>query len=174
MTTRRPTPRVAAGSRPTSRWVPSAVAALASQTAAPQVSFLGKLKPSPSVFTQPRIPTTSPLCSCCSCCQHHRLLLLPSAAQRSLLTSDYTCNAAGNGPLRTTKVYAGGICCPMEVPLIESLLSPLPGVFQVRIGRARMQRDLQSSDWTLLLPHVVPLVKSLLSSLPGVMQVRIA
>lgn len=37
----------------------------------------------------------------------------------------------GSGPLATTRVYASGICCPMEVPLIERLLKPLPGVVQV-------------------------------------------
>ena len=43
---------------------------------------------------------------------------------------------AGGGPLATTRVYAGGICCPMEVPLIERLLRPLPGVVQVPVCSA--------------------------------------
>lgn len=31
-----------------------------------------------------------------------------------------------------TLVYAAGICCPMEVPLVERLLAQLPGVQQAR------------------------------------------
>lgn len=38
---------------------------------------------------------------------------------------------AAAGPLAVTKIYAAGICCPMEVPLVEKLLSPLPGVAKV-------------------------------------------
>jgi len=38
---------------------------------------------------------------------------------------------AAAGPLSVTKLYAAGICCPMEVPLVEKLLSPLPGVAKV-------------------------------------------
>ncbi len=30
-----------------------------------------------------------------------------------------------------TKIYAAGICCPSEVPLIKNLLTPLPGVAKV-------------------------------------------
>lgn len=32
----------------------------------------------------------------------------------------------------TVKIYATGICCPSEVPLITRLLTPLPGVIKVR------------------------------------------
>ncbi len=33
----------------------------------------------------------------------------------------------------TTVLYAAGICCPMEVPLIEAVLVPLPGVDHVEV-----------------------------------------
>ncbi len=33
----------------------------------------------------------------------------------------------------TTKIYAGGICCPSEVPLIHRILTPMPGVLKVRL-----------------------------------------
>lgn len=33
----------------------------------------------------------------------------------------------------TTVLYAAGICCPMEVPLIEAVLAPLPGVDHVEV-----------------------------------------
>jgi len=32
----------------------------------------------------------------------------------------------------TVKIYATGICCPSEVPLITRILAPLPGVSKVR------------------------------------------
>ena len=32
-----------------------------------------------------------------------------------------------------TKIYAGGICCPSEVPLITNILQPMPGVLEVRL-----------------------------------------
>eukprot|EP00803_Ostreobium_quekettii_P001521 evm.model.scf_1448.4 EVM.evm.TU.scf_1448.4 scf_1448:19652-28364(+) len=36
-----------------------------------------------------------------------------------------------DGTVVTTYVYAAGICCPSEVPVIEKLLTPLPGVESV-------------------------------------------
>jgi hypothetical protein len=33
----------------------------------------------------------------------------------------------------TSKIYAGGICCPSEVPLIHRILTPMPGVLKVRL-----------------------------------------
>ena len=37
----------------------------------------------------------------------------------------------GAAPI-TTRIYAGGICCPSEVPLILRMLEPLAGVTQAR------------------------------------------
>ena len=34
--------------------------------------------------------------------------------------------------LQTTRVFAAGICCPMETPLIHSILDAMPGVHSVR------------------------------------------
>lgn len=31
------------------------------------------------------------------------------------------------GCLTTTRLYAAGICCPAEAPLIHNILEPLPG-----------------------------------------------
>lgn len=36
--------------------------------------------------------------------------------------------------MKTTKIYAGGICCPMEVPVIQSSLSKLHGVKHVEVA----------------------------------------
>lgn len=36
--------------------------------------------------------------------------------------------------LKVTKIYAGGICCPMEVPVIESCLLKLDGVEKVEVA----------------------------------------
>lgn len=35
---------------------------------------------------------------------------------------------------QTTRIYAAGICCPMEVPLIEGVLKDMPGVQQVDVA----------------------------------------
>ena len=48
-----------------------------------------------------------------------------------------------------TKIYAGGICCPSETPLIMNILQPLPGVLEVRVqayrplGLLRLSSDVQ-------------------------------
>ena len=39
--------------------------------------------------------------------------------------------SAGAEPV-TTRIYAEGICCPSEVPLIRRILEPMAGVAQVR------------------------------------------
>ena len=39
--------------------------------------------------------------------------------------------AAGSTPV-TTRIYAEGICCPSEVPLIRRILEPMAGVTQAR------------------------------------------
>ena len=31
-------------------------------------------------------------------------------------------------------MYVSGICCPSEVPIIQNILSPLPGVFEVNVN----------------------------------------
>lgn len=36
--------------------------------------------------------------------------------------------------LRTTRIFAAGICCPMEVPLVHSVLGGLPGVHSVEVS----------------------------------------
>ncbi|KAL4424213.1 hypothetical protein ABPG75_001514 [Micractinium tetrahymenae] len=36
--------------------------------------------------------------------------------------------------LRTTRVFAAGICCPMEVPLVHSVLGGMPGVHSVEVS----------------------------------------
>jgi Zn2+/Cd2+-exporting ATPase len=34
----------------------------------------------------------------------------------------------------TTRIYAGGVCCPMEIPVVDSVLSRLPGILEVRVA----------------------------------------
>lgn len=36
-----------------------------------------------------------------------------------------------NDAITVTKIYASGICCPSEVPLIINILRPMPGVAEV-------------------------------------------
>ena len=37
-------------------------------------------------------------------------------------------------PLRTTRIHAAGICCPMEVPLVRRVLGGMPGVQAVDVS----------------------------------------
>lgn len=46
------------------------------------------------------------------------------------------------GPEISTKLYVEGICCPSEVPLIEAILTKLPGVSKV--GRCTYSTYIQS------------------------------
>lgn len=63
-----------------------------------------------------------------SCCEPHS----PSYEKRSLLEKD---NGAGkDSSLKVTKIYCEGICCPMEVPVIDSCLKKLNGVRQVEVA----------------------------------------
>ncbi|CAL8464237.1 g3772 [Coccomyxa elongata] len=39
-----------------------------------------------------------------------------------------------NDAITVTKIYASGICCPSEVPLIINILRPLPGVAEVEVA----------------------------------------
>lgn len=48
----------------------------------------------------------------------------------SLLHDDYE----KSDDLKVTKIFAGGICCPMEVPVIESCLLKLDGVEKVEVA----------------------------------------
>eukprot|EP00889_Picochlorum_renovo_P004903 jgi/Picre1/31933/NNA_007281.t1 len=62
------------------------------------------------------------------CCEPHS----PSYEKRSLLEKD---NGAGkDSSLKVTKIYCEGICCPMEVPVIDSCLKKLNGVRQVEVA----------------------------------------
>lgn len=47
---------------------------------------------------------------------------------------------ASAAALRTTRVFAAGICCPMEVPLVHSVLGGMPGVHSVEVSGARRLR----------------------------------
>ncbi|KAI8104140.1 hypothetical protein M9435_006666 [Picochlorum sp. BPE23] len=62
------------------------------------------------------------------CCEPHS----PSYEKKSLLEKD---NGAGkDSSLKVTKIYCEGICCPMEVPVIDSCLKKLNGVRQVEVA----------------------------------------
>lgn len=39
--------------------------------------------------------------------------------------------AAEEEELQTTRIFAAGICCPMETPLVHSILEPMLGVKSV-------------------------------------------
>ncbi|KAL4442750.1 hypothetical protein ABPG77_006744 [Micractinium sp. CCAP 211/92] len=41
---------------------------------------------------------------------------------------------SGTAALQTTRVFAAGICCPMEVPLVHSVLGGMPGVHSVEVS----------------------------------------
>lgn len=48
----------------------------------------------------------------------------------------------------TVKIYATGICCPSEVPLITRILAPLPGVSKVR--SLQLLRCIAEMFWRML------------------------
>ena len=61
----------------------------------------------------------------------------PLGGERQALLSDAhepSCSYAEDDSLKTTKLYCGGICCPMEVPVIENCLKKLPGVRSVEVA----------------------------------------
>ena len=61
----------------------------------------------------------------------------PSGGERQALLSDAhepSCSPLDDDSLKTTKLYCGGICCPMEVPVIENCLKKLPGVRSVEVA----------------------------------------
>ena len=61
----------------------------------------------------------------------------PTGGERRALLSDAhepSCSHVDEDSLKTTKLYCGGICCPMEVPVIENCLKKLPGVRSVEVA----------------------------------------
>ena len=60
----------------------------------------------------------------------------PGDEHRGLLsdTQGPTSSHIEDDALKTTKIYCGGICCPMEVPVIENCLKKLPGVRSVEVA----------------------------------------
>lgn len=65
-----------------------------------------------------------------------RMYTTPPANAHSI-TRDVECGGADqqgtpvSDETIETRIYAAGVCCPMEVPLVEKLLTPLPGVQKV-------------------------------------------
>lgn len=63
--------------------------------------------------------------------------LLPSPQRASASDAMLTQTAAVAVPmaaseqLQTTRIFAAGICCPMETPLVHSVLGCMPGVGNV-------------------------------------------
>lgn len=57
---------------------------------------------------------------------------------------------AGEPQPRTTRIYAAGICCPMEVPLVHSVLDGLPGVEQVGSSRKLFHSGCRESNAALV------------------------
>ena len=49
-----------------------------------------------------------------------------------------------NNAITVTKIYASGICCPSEVPLIINILRPLPGVSEV--SSVPLMANMQQSE----------------------------
>ena len=62
------------------------------------------------------------------CCEAHS----PSYEKRSLLEKGS--GSVKDSSLKVTKIYCEGICCPMEVPVIDSCLKKLNGVHQVEVA----------------------------------------
>lgn len=62
------------------------------------------------------------------CCEPHS----PSYEKRSLLETNN--DTVKDSSLKVTKIYCEGICCPMEVPVIDSCLKKLNGVRQVEVA----------------------------------------
>jgi hypothetical protein len=46
-------------------------------------------------------------------------------------------NGTAGDAIATTRIFAEGICCPSEVPLIRRILEPLAGVSQASITQPR-------------------------------------
>ncbi len=65
------------------------------------------------------------------CCKdHHHEHKEHMHETNALLQKDFV----QSDNLKVTKIYAGGICCPMEVPVIESCLLKLDGVERVEVA----------------------------------------
>lgn len=59
---------------------------------------------------------------------------------------DSSWDEAARGEPITTRIYAEGICCPNEIPLILRMLEPLAGVTQVRSPPSLLHSSLASAQ----------------------------
>jgi hypothetical protein len=56
----------------------------------------------------------------------------PSADAHAAARGHGTPDAHDSTGVTVTRIYAGGICCPSEVPLITNILQPMQGVLKAR------------------------------------------
>ncbi|KAK9829953.1 hypothetical protein WJX72_008845 [[Myrmecia] bisecta] len=71
--------------------------------------------------------------------RHRQLSNTPAKAAAACRRREPEISILTEGPAESeavviSKIYAAGICCPSEVPLISNLLSPLPGVHKVEVA----------------------------------------